>query len=51
VLESAFRMVPKATNHPGLLHLHVHLMEMSPYPERALWSGDRLVTRLKAKTK
>ncbi len=29
-------------DHPGLLHLHVHLMEMSPYPEVALVTGDRL---------
>ena len=42
VLESAFRMVPGAMDHPGLLHLHVHLMEMSPTPEAALLSGDRL---------
>jgi tetratricopeptide (TPR) repeat protein len=42
VLESAFREQPKAMNHPGLLHLHVHLMEMSPHPELALVTGDRL---------
>src|SRR3954451_7647484 len=42
VLESAFRELPGAMNHPGLLHLHVHLMEMSPYPESALVTGDRL---------
>ena len=41
-LESAFRMIPGAMNHPGLLHLHVHLMEMSPTPEAALLTGDRL---------
>jgi tetratricopeptide (TPR) repeat protein len=29
-------------NHPGLLHLHVHLMEMSPHPEAELATGDRL---------
>jgi tetratricopeptide (TPR) repeat protein len=28
--------------HPGLLHLHVHLMEMSPHPEAALVTGDAL---------
>ena len=28
--------------HPGLLHLYIHLMEMSPHPERALAAGDRL---------
>ena len=42
VLESAFRDLPGATSHPGLLHLHVHLMEMSPHPETALVTGDRL---------
>ena len=42
VLESAFREIPAAMNHPGLLHLHVHLMEMSPHPEVALMTGDRL---------
>lgn len=42
VLESAFRSVPGALDHPGLLHLHVHLMEMSPHPEAALATGDRL---------
>ncbi|MGE3904413.1 MAG: tetratricopeptide repeat protein [Reyranellaceae bacterium] len=42
VLESAFRDLPGAMDHPGLLHLHVHLMEMSPHPETALLTGDRL---------
>src|SRR4051794_5544175 len=42
VLESAFRELPGAMSHPGLLHLHVHLMEMSPYPESALFTSDRL---------
>jgi tetratricopeptide (TPR) repeat protein len=30
------------TRHPGLLHMYVHLMEMSPHPERALTAGDQL---------
>jgi tetratricopeptide (TPR) repeat protein len=42
VLESAFRDLPAAWDHPGLLHLYVHLMEMSPFPQRALRAGDRL---------
>ena len=42
VLEQAFESVPAAWDHPGLLHLYVHLMEMSPFPERALRAGDRL---------
>jgi len=28
--------------HPGLMHLHIHLLEMSRFPERALRSADRL---------
>lgn len=42
VLEDAFDSVPASWNHPGLLHLYVHLMEMSPFPQRALRAGDRL---------
>ena len=42
VLEYAFNNIPAAWNHPGLLHLYVHLMEMSPFPQRALRAGDRL---------
>lgn len=28
--------------HPGLLHLYIHLMEMSPFPEKALPIADHL---------
>jgi tetratricopeptide (TPR) repeat protein len=42
VLESAFDNIPASWEHPGLLHLYVHLMEMSPFPQRALRAGDRL---------
>jgi tetratricopeptide (TPR) repeat protein len=42
VLESAFRDMTGALDHPGLLHLYVHLMEMSPHPQAALLVGDRL---------
>ncbi len=42
VLESAFRELPASWDHPGLLHLYVHLMEMSPFPELALRAGDQL---------
>jgi tetratricopeptide (TPR) repeat protein len=31
-----------AAPHPALLHLHIHLLEMSTMPERALRSADRL---------
>ncbi len=45
VLETAFRELDAkgAGRHPGLLHMYVHLMEMSPHPERALKAGDTLV--------
>jgi tetratricopeptide (TPR) repeat protein len=42
VLEQALSDLPDSWNHPGLLHLYVHLMEMSPFPQRALRAGDRL---------
>ena len=42
VLEGAFDTIPASWDHPGLLHLYVHLMEMSPFPQRALRAGDRL---------
>ena len=42
ILETSFRDVAKSWDHPGLLHLYVHLMEMSPFPELALRAGDRL---------
>ncbi|MBM7066564.1 hypothetical protein [Actibacterium sp. 188UL27-1] len=44
VLETAFDTLPGAWDHPGLLHLYIHLMEMSPTPECALPHGDRLAT-------
>jgi tetratricopeptide (TPR) repeat protein len=42
VLEYAFDNIPDSWGHPGLLHLYVHLMEMSPFPQRALRAGDKL---------
>jgi tetratricopeptide (TPR) repeat protein len=42
LFESQFRDKPASWDHPGLLHLYVHLMEMSPFPQRALRQGDRL---------
>ncbi len=42
VLERAFEQTSGAWDHPGLLHMYIHLMEMSPHPERALRHGDRL---------
>ena len=32
LLEGLFKQVPTSWDHPGLLHLYVHLMEMSPCP-------------------
>lgn len=43
VLERAFETQAAAWDHPGLLHMYIHLMEMSPTPEKALRHGDRLV--------
>ena len=44
VLEGAMRRRDERGEpaHPGLLHMYIHLMEMSPHPERALAAGDRL---------
>ena len=44
VLETAFNDLAGAWQHPGLLHMYIHLMEMSPHPERALRHGDALST-------
>lgn len=41
-LERALDHLPGAWDHPGLLHMYTHLIEMSPYPERALRHGNRL---------
>ncbi|WP_425046324.1 hypothetical protein [Primorskyibacter sp. S87] len=43
-LETAMQSNPAAMSHPGLLHLYVHLMEMSPTPEQALKAADVLRT-------
>lgn len=29
-------------HHPGLLHMYIHMMEMSPHPEKALKAADSL---------
>ena len=41
VLDRAFE-TEAAWQHPGLLHMYIHLMEMSPTPEAALRHGDAL---------
>lgn len=44
VLEKALQRMEQLgdTPHPGVLHMYVHTLEMSPYPERALRAGDLL---------
>ncbi len=42
VLERAFDIHAASWEHPGLLHLYIHLMEMSPFPQKALRAGDCL---------
>ncbi|MGF1567087.1 MAG: tetratricopeptide repeat protein [Nodosilinea sp.] len=44
VLETAFELLEGAWAHPGLLHMYIHLVEMSPHPERSIPHGDRLIT-------
>ena len=44
VLDGIFHAQEAAWSHPGLLHMYIHLMEMSPHPERALRHGDALST-------
>ncbi|SHK66378.1 Tetratricopeptide repeat-containing protein [Shimia gijangensis] len=44
VLDTAFETLPGAWQHSGLLHMYIHLMEMSPHPEKALRHGDVLST-------
>jgi tetratricopeptide (TPR) repeat protein len=41
VLEGALA-TDAGVRHPGVLHLYIHLMEMSPAPEQALTVADRL---------
>ncbi|KAK3988393.1 putative TPR domain protein [Cladorrhinum sp. PSN332] len=36
------KTLSKHARHPGLLHLYIHLMEMSPFPEKALNAADNL---------
>ncbi len=44
VLEQVMAQMEQAGDepHPGLLHMYIHLMEMSPHPERALRAADAL---------
>ncbi|MGI9395261.1 MAG: hypothetical protein ACR2OY_11490 [Boseongicola sp.] len=44
VLETAMQRVESSGSdaHPGLFHIYIHVMEMSPFPERALRACDGL---------
>ena len=44
IVETALARIERsdAAPHPGLLHFYIHIMEMSPEPERALEAGDKL---------
>ena len=44
VLEKAMKQVEREglEPHPGVLHIYIHVMEMSPHPERALKAADKL---------
>lgn len=44
ILETAMahRERVHAPPHPGLLHMYIHLMEMSPHPQKALKAADQL---------
>ena len=44
VLEKAMTRIEKAKKvpHPGILHMYIHVMEMSPVPEKALRACDQL---------
>lgn len=44
VLEHGLRLLDGSDGekHPGILHAYIHLMEMSPHPERALRAADAL---------
>ena len=46
VLETAMRRVEESgeSPHPGMLHMYIHVMEMSPFPEKALRACDALRT-------
>ncbi|KAH6638390.1 hypothetical protein C7974DRAFT_308567 [Boeremia exigua] len=34
--------LPGGRDHPGLCHLYIHMIEMSPYPELAMTAADQL---------
>ena len=44
VLETAMQRIEtsKAVPHPGIMHMYIHVMEMSPFPEKSLKACDQL---------
>ncbi len=44
IVESALSRIEQSKDiqHPGLLHFYIHIMEMSPEPERAIDASDKL---------
>jgi len=42
VAQALERIIRQSVSHPGVLHLHIHLLEASLEPERALVSADAL---------
>ena len=46
MLERAIKRIDqqKESPHPGLLHMYIHVIEMSPFPEKALRACDQLRT-------
>ena len=41
-------VIKRGPDHPGALHLHIHLLESTDTPERALDAADRLMTLMPA---
>lgn len=41
ILDDAFKK-PESATHPGLLHFYIHLMELSPEPEKAIPAANYL---------
>lgn len=42
LLEAAMKKSTDNHHHVGLLHMHIHALEMSPYPQRAAGSANRI---------
>ena len=45
VLEAAMA-TPSGTDHPGILHMWIHTLEMSPFPVRAMAAADKLCAKM-----